>query len=285
MSSNDFEEFGDLFEPFELSDNPPKTQPRPTSGQELHQQPILQAPHDVATCQSCGSPNPIANHHCEQCGARLSSSSLPVATPPLARATAGGRAVTVLAAVVVIVGFVALLINLRGDEPPTSDTSSSTSTTSVTPPEITLLKPTSVDASSSFSTAFGPENLIDGDIDTYWNDAGLGGENAILTFRFAQPVQIFDVEVQNLVDEVKFKRNYRIKGYVITIDDLPAVERSGTLDDTNTQQTIAIGSVATRELVLVVTSIYPAEAVGDDPAFEELALHSVRFFGVAGSDP
>ncbi len=106
------------------------------------------------------------------------------------------------------------------------------------------------------------------------------GEGATLTFRFAQPVQIFDIEIQNLVDQVKFRRNYRIKNYVITVDDLPAVERAGTLDDNNTKQTIAIGSRDTRELVIRVTDTYPAEAVGDDPAFEELALQSVRFFGV-----
>ena len=282
MSDKDFDDLDDLFEPFELTEAPVRMEPEPTTGQELHPSPPLQAPYDVVTCQSCGAANPTSNHHCEQCGARLGTSSLPVATPPLARASAGGRAVTVLTAVIVVVALIALIFNLRGDDPTTEANGTSTSSTTTTSiiPRIDQLVPTSVDASSSFSAAFGPENLIDGDTDTYWNDAGLRGEGATLTFRFAQPVQIFDIEIQNLVDQVKFRRNYRIKNYVITVDDLPAVERAGTLDDNNTKQTIAIGSRDTRELVIRVTATYPAEAVGDDPAFEELALQSVRFFGV-----
>jgi hypothetical protein len=281
LSGKDFDDLDDLFEPFELSDKPAPTEPEPTSGQELHPAPALQAPYDVATCQSCGAANPSANHHCEQCGARLGTSSLPVATPPLARASAGGRAVTVLTAVVVVVALIALIINLRGDGTDGGpDTTAATTTSTSSIPAIEQLIPTSVDASSSFSAAFGPENLIDGDSDTYWNDAGLRGEGAVLTFSFAQPVQIFDIEIQNLLDQVKFRRNYRIRSYVITVDDLPAVERSGTLDDVNTKQTIAIGSRDTRELVITVTDTYPAEAVGDDTAFEELALQSIRFFGV-----
>jgi hypothetical protein len=282
LSDRDFDDLDDLFEPFELTEAPARMEPEPTTGQELHPSPPVQAPYDAVTCQSCGAANPSSNHHCEQCGARLGTSALPVATPPLARASAGGRAVTVLTAVVVVVAFIALLFNLRGDDTTTGAEGSSTSTSTSTSiiPRIDQLEPTSVDASSSFSAAFGPENLIDGDTDTYWNDAGLRGEGATLTFRFAQPVQIFDIEIQNLVDEVKFRRNYRIKSYVITVDDLPAVERTGMLDDNNTKQTIAIGSRDTRELVIRVTDTYPAQAVGDDPPFEELALQSVRFFGV-----
>jgi len=280
LSGRDFDDFDDLFEPFELSDAPTQTDLEPTTGQELRQSPALQAPYDTTTCPSCGAANPATNHHCEQCGARLGSSSLPVATPPLARATAGGRAVTVLTGVVVVVALIALIINLRGDGTGGEVSTSTSSTTSTAPLAIEQLIPTSVDASSSFSAAFGPENLIDGNNDTYWNDAGLQGEGAILTFSFAQPVQIFDIEIQNLIDNVKFRRNFRIKNYVITVDDLPAVERTGVLEDVNTKQTIAIGSRDTRELVIRVTDTYPAEAVDDETAFEELALQSVRFFGV-----
>ena len=200
--------------------------------------------------------------------------------PPLARASAGGRAVTVLVAVVLLVAAVALFINLRGDGGEAVESTTTSSSPPTTISTIEQLVPTSVEASSSFSAAFAVENLIDGDAETYWNDAGLRGEDAVLLFSFAQPVQIFDMEVQNLFDDVKFKRNYRIRGYVVTVDDLPAVERSGTLDDTNRKQTIEIGSLGTTTLTLRVTSTFPAEAVGADTPFEELALQSVRFFGV-----
>ena len=43
-------------------------------------------------CPSCGTHNPNYNRHCEACGARLTKGPLPVAPPPLIRATPGSRA-------------------------------------------------------------------------------------------------------------------------------------------------------------------------------------------------
>jgi hypothetical protein len=100
----------------------------------------------------------------------------------------------------------------------------------------------------------------------------------VLTFRFAQPVQIRDIELQNLVDNTKFKLNFRIKDFVITVDDL-GTETVGTLRDVNEPQSVAIASLNTTLVTLEVRSTYPAEAVNDNAPFSELALQCVRFFG------
>ena len=54
----------------------------------------------------------------------------------------------------------------------------------------------------------------------------------MLTFTFSDPVSITEIELQNLLDDEGFKRNYKIQGYLITTDDL-SVEFSGRLDNVN----------------------------------------------------
>ena len=94
-------------------------------------------------------------------------------------------------------------------------------------------------------------------------------------------MSITEIELQNLVDNEKFKRNYKIQGYLITTDDL-TIEISGRLSNTNDPQRVPIASIGTTELTIAVKSTYPAEPAGDRPPFNELALQSVRFFGSDG---
>jgi len=276
-----FDEIDELFEPFELDDIPP---PEIEPGPPVPTPPTAsggataRTATATVTCPSCGSPNPLTNLHCEQCGARLGDEPLPVAPPPNGGASPGMRALGFLAAVVLVVGLGALIFNtIRGGG--TSETAStSTSTTSTLPPVATEIIPSSVEASSELE-GFPATNLIDGDPTTYWNDNSLRGEGATLTFRFARPVSIREIEIQNVQNDEKFKRNFRIKGYIIKVDDI-ATEMSGRLEDTNEPRRISIASLQTTRLTIEVTSTYPAQAVGDKTAFNELALQEVRFFGV-----
>ena len=142
------------------------------------------------------------------------------------------------------------------------------------------LFPVSVEA-SSFLNGHDPEHLIDGDSDTDWNDNSSRGVDAWLRFSFSQPVRITEIELQNLLDDDRFKKNYKIQGYLITTDDL-SIDISGRLTNTNDAQRVPIASLGTTELLIEVKSTYPAEPAGDRPPFNELALQSVRFFGSAG---
>jgi len=292
-SGNTIDPFDDLFEPFELEEGPPQTgepqTPAPTSSDDPLErppdQPEIEEPITPATtvvCASCGTANPAHNRHCEQCAARIGSGPLPVAPAPMIRATPGGRALTVLGGVLLIVLLAVLLLNLRsgGDE---TAASSSTITTTTEVPSFVNLEPFSVTASSSFP-GFEVNNLIDSDEDSYWNDGSLRGNDAWLEFAFAQPVQITEIELQNLSNEEKFRRNYRIKSLVITVDDLK-IEFSEQIDDSKDPQRIQIGSLGTTQLRIEVRSTYPAENYDGNPPFDELALQSVLFFGTRVNEP
>ena len=123
----------DLFEPFELDETPPPAPDRPEPRPEATVRAQNPSATQIATlsCPSCGSANPDYNRHCEQCGARLSQEPLPVAAPPSLRTSPGGRALGVLAAVVLLVALAALIFNIFGGE-----TVAEPTTTTAPPPTI-----------------------------------------------------------------------------------------------------------------------------------------------------
>jgi hypothetical protein len=293
------DQFDDLFEPFDLVETPSESivDPVPSAGQTekparapestgeipVSQQHVTTAGQDVATvsCPSCGAVNPSFNHHCERCGSRLSTDPMPIAPAPPARSTAGGRALGVLAAVVLIVALVALMMNIFGGSEETDvagpESSTSTSTTiALTAPQ--ELIPTSVKASSELNESFGAENLIDGDTETRWNDNSLRGVAAWLEFTFSPAVQITEIVFQNVEDDESFKRNYKIQGYQIEVNDLN-VPISGRLLNSNEPQRVKIASLETFNLKIFVTTTHLAEPVGEAPPFSELALQGIQFFG------
>lgn len=297
-------QFDDLFEPFELSEKPTSEQlaqseadatseridQQPTApdhgegaGQGVTQQHVQPSgqPENSIRCPTCGAQNPAFNHHCERCGSRLSQDPMPIASAPASRSSAGGRALGVLAAVVLVVALGALMLNIfRGESSDVAgpDTSSS-STTTTQPIVVSELTAVSAVASSQLSESFSPDNLIDGDSNTRWNDNSLRGVGAWIEFTFATPVQITEIVIQNVTDEEAFRRNFKIQGYIVTIDDLN-VPISGRLANSNEPQTVKIASLQTIVLRIDVTTTHPAEPYEDKPGFTELALESVRFFGV-----
>ncbi|GMR02947.1 MAG: hypothetical protein BMS9Abin20_1303 [Acidimicrobiia bacterium] len=293
------DQFDDLFEPFELDDAPPPIPPRTkvppaqtgtevteelsiNTGEVPTQQHVTTQAESANTvaCPSCGALNPAFNHHCERCGSRLSLDPMPIAASPSSRSSAGGRALGVLAAVVLVVALVALMINIfrGGDDAALPDTSTSTTTTTQ-PVIVTEILPSSAKASSQLSDRFGAENLIDGDPETRWNDDGLHGVGAWLEFTFRRPVQITEIEFENVTDDEAFRRNYKIQGYTITVNDLN-VPISGRLVNSNQPQRVKVASLETVTLRIDVTTTHLAEPVGTNPPFDELALQEVRFFGV-----
>jgi hypothetical protein len=210
----------------------------------------------------------------------LSQEPLPVAPAPNLRTSPGGRALGVLGAVVLLVALAALIFNVFRGGSEVAESSTTTSSVTTIPVEAVELFPASVEA-SSFLNGHDPEHLIDGDTDTDWNDDGARGVDAWLRFSFSRPVRITEIEMQNLFDDDRFKKNYKIQGYLITTDDL-TIEFSGRLANTNDPQRVPIASIGTTELTIAIKSTYPAEPAGDRPPFNELALQSVRVFGSEG---
>jgi hypothetical protein len=200
----------------------------------------------------------------------------------MVRATPGGRALSVLAAAVLIVALIALLVNVfRGGETVVTTTlpSQATSTTVI---ELTEITPTQVTASAQISAGFADAKVIDGDLETEWQVLQ-SQDPLILEFRFAQPQQIQFIEIYNIGDNDRFLQNYRIEGYKITVDDLPGVENRSSLKDlAGGPQRIDIASIGTTTLTIEILSNYPSQAIGDLPAFEELAVAEVKFWGTSG---
>lgn len=280
--AKDKDPFDDLFEPFELEDGPPPpgTDPEPPQP-ESDAEAVPAAPVEQVACPSCGAYNPSYNRHCEQCGARLTKEPLPVAPAPMVRSTPGARALSVLAAAVLIVALIALLVNVfRGGE----DAAATTTTlevTTTTIADVVQIIPTDVVASARLSDGFSEANLYDDDLETEWQ-VNQATSPLTLEFRFAQPVSIRYLEIYNITDQDRFLRNYRIDGYKITVDDLPGVEPRATLKDlAGGPQRIDIASIETTVLTIEVLTRFPSQAIGDQPAFEELAVAEVKFWGTA----
>ena len=59
---------------------------------------------------------------------------------------------------------------------------------------------------------------------------------------------------------------------------------SDQLDDVNTPQRVSVASLNTRVLTLEVTSVFAAEAAGEQAPFNELAVADIRFFGSLAGD-
>lgn len=249
-------------------------------------------PPALITCPSCGAAQPATNRHCEQCGARLSQSALPVAPRPLGGMTAGTRALAVLGSVIGIVIVLALLLNLLsgGDETAPDDSAASdvaansTAATSSTAP-IDRVEPIDVRCTSELNdSSLRCENLIDGSPDP-WNDAGLQGVGASITFTFGEPVALEQIHFFNLSDDTRFARNYRIRGIEIQADDLPGLPVIAEIPNDNARQhVVSVNTLGTTQVIISINSTWPSEPV-DGKAFEELALQEIEFWGRVLSEP
>ncbi len=270
------------FEKFDLSDAPPEDYEADYG--------VASIPYATTTCPSCGAGNPDTNRHCEECGARLSQGPLPVAPQPLLQVSAGVRAAIMIAGVLAGVLLIAWLFGaLTGDE--TDDTlATDTSSTITTPSTVAATQklPVLLAACSSEFVNLPCSNLIDGSVDTYWNDKSLQGEGAEFTFTFGTPVQLETIVIMNVTDDEKFTRNYRIKDLEIIADDVPS-PFNFTLDDKPQAQSVRMQTLATTELTIRVTGIYPGEAYTDPDTgnteipFTELAVAEFEFYGKPGS--
>ena len=216
-----------------------------------------------------------------------------MAAPPLRTVSAGGRALGIFLAVIAVVVVAALVYPaIRGDDEtpgvtnPDGETPTTTSLTATTQAPLEEITPISISCSSEYNSNLGCDNLIDGE-DTYWNDQSLRGEDARITVTFVNPVALEQVQIINVANEEKFRRNYRVKAVEIYADDLPGVPFVGDLSDTNNRpHAIETDTSHTLELEIRVTSTWSSEAVAGNQAFDELAIQEIKFWGrVQSSTP
>ena len=240
---------------------------------------VPSVPYTTVACPSCGAGNPESNRHCEECGARLYQGEMPVAPQPLITMTAGVRAAIIIGSVIAAVILFAFIFNaIRGDDGGTvTDTTIPTTSTTLQRalPERIPAALISVECSSELSS-FPCDNLIDR-TGAAWNDAGLEGVGATMTFIFNTPWQLEQIVINNLEDDTRVRRNYRINGLEIRADDMTdgTIE---TLVNRAGRHLINFTTLNTTQVVIEVRSTWPAEVV-DGTSFTELAVEEVEFYG------
>ncbi len=140
-----------------------------------------------------------------------------------------------------------------------------------------------ITASSELSAEFGAAMLIDGDLESTWQDASLRGVGAEIVLVFPEPVAITEIVVHPYTDEGRFARNYWVQTYDIRTNDLgPTI--TGRLANVPEPQVLRLDTDETFLLTFAVTTTYPALPYGDRPPFPELAIAEIRVFGTRISD-
>jgi hypothetical protein len=281
MEDKTIETFDDLFEPFGLEDEPEQPDgPRRSSHKTV---PIRSDGGLAATtaetsgllCPSCGLQNHAGNRHCDSCGARLVGGQMPVAPQPMLRTTAGARALIVLAGVVLAVALLALIFSVFRGESAAPTITQPTDAAPVTGP-IVPLQPIRVECTTELPE-FPCSALADGNPETSWN-ATDGGVGTVITFYFSPPVQITEMQIDNLADEGRFLRNARMRGIEVRISDRPQSQIE-TLNDTRETQQVRLSSIRTSRVDIEIASAYPGQVFGGQEAFNELAVQAITFYG------
>ncbi len=258
------------FEPFSLDTTPPET---------VEDQPVYETPPAKKTiqCPSCGNYNPIANRHCEECGALLARTNLPIAPRPVLQSTAGTRAAMALAGLLVgVFALVFLWKSISADDPIPSTTTPATTTTLALPVEALILHITcSIPGYATFECS----NLetAEGEYQFNWHSLPDDAEVTI-NIVLGKKYKVSQIVWVNLADATRHRRNYRAK--TITISDLRTEDlpTQTTLSDLSGEQVVPYISRGTSKLVITIDDVFQAETI-DGNVYPEFALQQIKVLG------
>ncbi|MFQ5523992.1 MAG: zinc-ribbon domain-containing protein [Acidimicrobiia bacterium] len=231
-------------------------------------------------CPSCGAVNPIANRHCQECGARLNQEPLPTAPRPAVQATAGVRAALAISGLLFIVVVVALLFNAFGDNEEVA--ASTTAVAPTTAPEvleneaIAILK---AECTPPGLGSFACSNLFSGSSAEYqirWEELAEGDTVKIKLF-FSQPMVVTQILWKNIEDPVRFAQNYRARGLRIDAQG-SLTEVPFELEDIPGTQAIDYAAVNANWIEITIQSAFQAEVVNNQ-VFRELAIDEITVIG------
>ncbi len=166
------------------------------------------------------------------------------------------------------------------DEEATGNAGSTTTEPSTTTSlrEVVELPVADVRASSyiepSEERTYGPDNLIDGDPATAWNEDAEGlGEGEWVRLQFETPIIPARLEVANGYqrDEERFTGNGRIEQMTVKYSD--GTSQTVELEDREGFQDVPLPPKETEWLLITAQSVYPGST------WEDLALSEIRVFG------
>ena len=127
-----------------------------------------------------------------------------------------------------------------------------------------------------------PENTIDGNLDTAWNSdsAADDGRGQVLTFRFAEPIDLRKISLVNGYAKGVdiYDANHRLKELIITTD---TVSRPVSLFDSTDEQDIVFGFGFTSKVEIEVVDVFVGTGFANPALTADLALTEISFLAVA----
>lgn len=156
------------------------------------------------------------------------------------------------------------------------------STTSTEAPPTTLaqgepITPVSVKASSTLSSttdnSYAPENLLDGDLSTAWQEGAPGpGTGEKVRFLFESAVTLARMEIANgyQKDSRRFQGNPRVESLRVEYSD-GSTEDVRLYDDMGYQE-VSLSAKPTEWVRLTILSVYPGDT------WEDASISEVRFY-------
>lgn len=186
-----------------------------------------------------------------------------------------------LVAVVSIGGFLAYRNRTADSGPVVQATqaliSPSGQSSLIDPGRITVEASTTL--ASTEALTYGPRNTLDGDRQTAWNSDAAESVGQVLTYRFAEPVELTAVRFVNgyAKDDDTFAANHRLKTVLVTTDQ---TAQSLTLLDTDDPQEISFDFGLTSKVELQVTEIFEGDGFITPDISTDLALTEIAFVAV-----
>jgi hypothetical protein len=267
------EDSGAQFTLSDEADMPPANQP---GGRQVH----------MVHCPLCDSANPTTNRHCEECGARLGTSQLPVAPQPMIHSTAAMRTAIIAGGVLIGILLIALMVRTFGGG----------STEDTTPVVVETTVPTAVDPVQTVQAQYTPEceaeygnhpcaALHDGGAND-WNAPM--GENTQLTIvlKFDRPYDIRGIGFTNLQGD-RFLANHRVNAINLSTNDATTPQVEALPDQPGSLPVITYNTRGSTTLTIVIRSWFDSQAIGSGEdttvGFNDISIEEIQVFGTSSS--
>ena len=129
--------------------------------------------------------------------------------------------------------------------------------------------------------SFGPNNTIDGDLETAWNsDArSSNGQGQVLTYRFSEPVDLKSIRFLNgsAQSPRAFAANHRIRELLVRTD---STSQAITLLDMRDEQEVTFEFGLTSKVEIEVIDFYQGDGFDNQGRQAELSLSEIQFIAV-----
>ncbi len=133
-------------------------------------------------------------------------------------------------------------------------------------------------ASSEYGEGYSCSNLYDGEKNS-WQDDSQSCKDGYVVFYFETPVELKFITFQNLLEDNKFKRNWKVREVEYSTPKNSNYYYTHELENNNASQWITVEKTITDELKIEFLSAYPGEEYNGQEAFQECAIQEIEVYG------